>query len=449
MRSDPRPDDAKIRAFRELYLAEFTFVWATARRLGVPPTLVEDAVQDVFMTAYRRLDQVRFEVSARAWLHGVTRRIAARHRRTAARLSRRLAALAAVPTGPADPPQDRLAAAEQLERLLARLTGPTRAAFEMAELHGMSGPEIAGELGIPVATVYSRVRLAREQLQRELGGPGLERELAAARARETPPPAAAERTWAAMLPGLWTTRAGLGLAVLASTRTAVMTTLVAVAGVVAVAWPKGHIDDSPGDRQSTHASPRDTSAAPPQSHHRDPSPPDEPTSQAHESSVLQVSAGASPDDPDKPAADGDLATPTTHPREPSTEVAAADALAARTSHPDGDTDELATEVAADALTARPTQQRSPADELAAEVAVLDRARAELARGTLEAARAHLAEHARRFPAGQFADLRGATEIELLCREGDRAGAAALAAALVAAHPRSAVAQRFKKFSCPD
>ncbi|WP_434427824.1 sigma-70 family RNA polymerase sigma factor [Nannocystis pusilla] len=483
MRSAPRPDDAKIRAFRELYLAEFAFVWATARRLGVPPNLVEDAVQDVFLTAYRRLDQVRFEVSARAWLHGVTRRIAARHRRTAARLSRRLAALAAVPTGPQGPPQDRLAAAEQLERLLARLAGPTRAAFEMAELHGMSGPEIAGELGIPVATVYSRVRLAREQLQRELGGPGLERELAAARARETPPPAAAERTWAAMLPGLWTTRAGLGLAVLASTRTAVMTTLVAVAGAVAVAWPKGQVDESSGDHPSSHASPRDTSAAAPRSPHRESSPPDGPAAQAHESSALQVSAGASPDlaartsHPDTSAAQDALALPATSQRGPaggpSTEVAAADALAARSAPQDGDTDALAPEIAADALAARPTQpdgdtdalgpdvaadvlaarithQRSSlADQLAAEVAVLDRARAELARGAIEAARAHLAEHARSFPAGQFADLRGATEIELLCREGDRAGAAARAAALVAAHPRSAVAQRFKFFSCPD
>ena len=51
-------------------------------------------LNDVFLTAFRRLDQLRFEVSARAWLHGVTRRIAARHHRTTARRSRRHAALA-------------------------------------------------------------------------------------------------------------------------------------------------------------------------------------------------------------------------------------------------------------------------------------------------------------------------------------------------------------------
>ncbi|MCY1057604.1 sigma-70 family RNA polymerase sigma factor [Nannocystis sp. SCPEA4] len=393
MRSEQPDDDARIRTFRELYLAEFAFVWATARRYGVPPTLVEDAVQDVFMTAYRRLDQVRFEVSARAWLHGVTRRIAARYRRTAARLSRRLAAVAAIPSGPADPPQDRLAAAEQLERLLARLGGSTRAAFEMSELFGMTGPEIAGELGIPVATVYSRVRMAREQLQRELGGPGLERELAAARAREAPPPAVAQRSWAAMLPGLMSTRTSLGLAALVSARTAVMTTLVLAAGVVAIAWPKGQ---PRSDASSAVASPTPVAAE----------------ITGNEPAAELIAMPPEPpavDPPAPPQPPGRVRPPLAPAGEPPVD----------------------------------------ADELAAEVALLDRARAELARGAVGAARARLAEHVQRFPAGHFADLRGATEVELLCREGDRAAAVARAVALVAAHPRSAVAQRFHNFSCPE
>ncbi|WAS99213.1 sigma-70 family RNA polymerase sigma factor [Nannocystis punicea] len=473
MRSEPQPDDARMRTFRELYLAEFTFVWATARRYGVPPTLVEDAVQDVFMTAYRRLDQVRFEVSARAWLHGVTRRIAARYRRTAARLSRRLAAVAAVPPDPTDPPHDRLAAAQQLERLLARLAGPTRAAFEMAELYGMSGPEIAGELGIPVATVYSRVRLAREQLLRELGGPGLERELAAARTREAPPPAAAQRTWAAMLPGLWTTRAGVGLAVLASARAAVMTTLVVAAGAVAIAWPKGQIED----RAALVAPARDgrlqptASGSTPAADLADPRPLTAPSAtqpgSSHDS-ASRAQAGASHDSPSSahssagrdsddssrlPGDAGSHHSPAASPAKSTpgspASASSSDARSREASAPDsrpaaslGADDELVE-------LARTTHRGGDADELAAEVAVLDRARAELARGDVAAARAHLTEHARSFPAGQFTDLRGATEIELLCRQGDRARAVAQAAALVTAHPRSAVAQRFKNFSCPD
>ena len=88
-----REPDSVLEQFHALYRGEFAFVWAAARRLGVPPGAVDDAVQDVFVTAYRRLDQLRFEVSPRAWLYGVTRRVASRYHRGAFRRRRRVAAL--------------------------------------------------------------------------------------------------------------------------------------------------------------------------------------------------------------------------------------------------------------------------------------------------------------------------------------------------------------------
>ncbi|MCB9706411.1 MAG: RNA polymerase sigma factor [Myxococcales bacterium] len=235
-----QPAEARMRDFQAIYRQEFRFVWATARRLGVPPASVEDVVQDVFLTAYRRMDQVHFEVSPRAWLHGVTRRVASRYRRTAARRHRRHAAAAALPTTPGEPPQERIAAAQHLERLLGRLGGRTRAAFEMAELLGMSGPEIAGELGISVSTVYSRVRLAREQLARHLGGDGLERALGEVREGDTPPRAAETRGWAILVPGLASTgtSTGVGVGAWASVRGAVIAAVILSAGAGALAWPR-------------------------------------------------------------------------------------------------------------------------------------------------------------------------------------------------------------------
>lgn len=371
--------ESRLRDFRELYDREFAFVWAAARRLGVPPAQQEDVVQDVFLTAYRRLDGLRFEVSARAWLHGVTRRIAARYRRTAARRDRRVAAVAAVARGAEASPQDRVLAGLQLERSLARLSTGTRMAFEMAELLGMSAPEIAGELGIPVSTVYSRVRLAREQLERELGG-RLAGELGAARAHDAPPPAAAQRAWVVLLPGLTPTSAGITLGGLASARAAVMTTLVLAAGTLALAVGA---PPEPTAGGSPPAAPVSVSAAAPAREPVDPPPPPTP-----------------PDDP---------------------RIAVA----------------------------TPVERGEPApDRLAAEVALLDRARAELARGALDGAGALLREHGRRFPDGALADLRGATEVELLCRQGAAREAEARATVLVAAHPGSAVAQRFTNYSCP-
>ena len=41
-------------AFRALYETEYGFVWSAVRRFGVPTPLLEDAVQDTFIVAYRR-----------------------------------------------------------------------------------------------------------------------------------------------------------------------------------------------------------------------------------------------------------------------------------------------------------------------------------------------------------------------------------------------------------
>ena len=77
--------------FRAIYDSEFAFVWAAARYFGIPTAARDDVVQDVFLTAFRRLDQVHYQVSARAWLYGVTRRVASHYHRGNARRTRRIA----------------------------------------------------------------------------------------------------------------------------------------------------------------------------------------------------------------------------------------------------------------------------------------------------------------------------------------------------------------------
>jgi len=360
----------RTHAFEALYRDEFAFVWTTARRLGVTPAIQEDVVQDVFITAYRRLDQLRFEVSARAWLYGVTRRVAARYRRTASRTARRMTAVADARQGPAAAPQERLIAVQQLERGLAQLGGGVRAAFEMSEVLGMSGPEIAAELGLPVATVYSRIRLAREQLVRELRDPQqLERGLAAVRDDEAPAPASMQRCWLVILPGLSMKTGGAGVGAWLGARAAA--TVLVIAGAVVV-------------------SSRDA-----------------PT----------------------PAPVVDAPVVAAAPRSAPTPVIVAPTPVAEAPRP----------------VSRPAVVAAE-DRLSAEVALLDRARDELTRDPA-AALALLGEHARRFPAGALADVRGAVEAEALCRQGRADEAQARAASLLAEHPNSAAARRFANFSC--
>jgi RNA polymerase sigma-70 factor (ECF subfamily) len=156
--------------FDAVYEENFDFVWRSMGRLGVASSAVEDAAQDVFVIAHRRLGDFEGRSSVKTWLFGIALRVARDHRRAARR--RRDNGL--VPEGDADPatvtdtsspsPLESASRAEAVERLLAilgELDDDRRAVFILAELEQMSAPEIADAVGAPVNTVYTRLRAAR------------------------------------------------------------------------------------------------------------------------------------------------------------------------------------------------------------------------------------------------------------------------------------------------
>jgi len=376
--------------FRAIYDREFAFVWAAAKYFGVPPAARDDVVQDVFLTAFRRFDQVHYQVSARAWLYGVTRRIASHYHRSNARRTRRIAALGEVTGHVGEVPHERHDSARLLERLLARLPRSTRDVWELTELLGMSGPEIAAELELPLNTVYSRLRLARAQLHELAASPEL---LAHARTGAAPPPEAAARTWAVMVPLLGPAKFATVAAAWTTARAGVMTTLV-VAGATAV-----------------------VAAAPPR--------------QARDPVAAAIAAPVE-----------SLSRETASPARP---AAPAPSLPAAL-----DPTDLSPETAASARNnlSQGTSRRA-SDELAAEVALLDRARARLDARDPAAAALLLATHAREFPRGALVDAREAAAVEVLCLQGRPADAAAAAQRLAARLPDSVLARRFERFVCPD
>jgi RNA polymerase sigma factor (sigma-70 family) len=379
-------DDPRLASFEALYRGQFAFVWAVARHLGVPPGALEDVVQDVFVAAYRRFEQLRWEVSPRAWLYGVTRHVSARYRRGVARRVRRHLAFAEQTRAHADAPQQRHDDAQQLERLLAGLSDTTRTVWQMTELLGMSAPEIASELGVPLNTVYSRLRLARAQLQALVTDEAALERLRDP-ARDRPPAGARQRAWALLLPGLGETGGGAGLLVWVKTQAGMATTLLATgAVVVGLSFRPGtQISPPPAATPQPASAPaltaaRSTAAAP---------------------QMLAVSPA-----PPLPVVERRLSSRTAAP--------ASDAQA----------------------------------RLAEELALIDRARAQLTADDAAAVLVTLAAHAQRFPAGALADVREAVRVEATCRRGDVAGAEATARRLLAEHPSSAVAQSFKNFVCP-
>jgi RNA polymerase sigma-70 factor (ECF subfamily) len=131
--------------------------------------LLEDATQEVFVVLHRRSDAYEPEVSIRSFLFGIARRVASLVRRGEYRARRRLRALPA-PSEPPDPDEQlaRIEAADFVEAFLERLEPQRRMVFVLADVEGMTGPEIADALDVGVNTVYSRLRLARRDFERAL-----------------------------------------------------------------------------------------------------------------------------------------------------------------------------------------------------------------------------------------------------------------------------------------
>ncbi len=105
----------------------------------------------------------------RPWLLGIATRLALRHRRG---IGRFLATMTAMATSrrdetARDAESEAVAREEvrQFERALARIAAKKRAVFVLVEVEGMTTDDVARELGVPVATVRTRLHYARQELR--------------------------------------------------------------------------------------------------------------------------------------------------------------------------------------------------------------------------------------------------------------------------------------------
>lgn len=152
----------------ELVAAHADFLWRQLRRLGVPEAQVDDALQRVFLTAARRLSSIDAG-RERAFLFSVVRHTAAHVRRDLARLREQALDDAAMEiAAPGDGPDEQLDAARAralLDIALDAMDDDLREVFVLAEIEGLSGPEIGDLVGLPTGTVASRLRRARASFQ--------------------------------------------------------------------------------------------------------------------------------------------------------------------------------------------------------------------------------------------------------------------------------------------
>lgn len=162
------------RAFRELVVEHFDFVWRLLRRLGLSGPDADDAAQHVFMTALAKLPSIA-RGSERSFLYGVALRVAQNHKR---KLRRRPEQAELEEVEPATSLVDSSAqpdeavglreARDLLDRLLATLPDELRRVLVLAEVEQLEVAEIAALERIPVGTAASRLRRARASFREAL-----------------------------------------------------------------------------------------------------------------------------------------------------------------------------------------------------------------------------------------------------------------------------------------
>jgi RNA polymerase sigma-70 factor, ECF subfamily len=157
--------------FESVYRAHYDFIWRMLRRLGVSQRHVEDACQIVFLTAYRRMADFEGRSSVKTWLCAIALRVASDYRRSAAVRHERLIDPASDETSPLGDPQLQLELRERLAELdviLEQLSSDQRTVLVLHEFEQFSGEEIAQLENVPLGTVRSRLRLARQTFSRIL-----------------------------------------------------------------------------------------------------------------------------------------------------------------------------------------------------------------------------------------------------------------------------------------
>jgi RNA polymerase sigma-70 factor (ECF subfamily) len=167
--SDAWERDAAAGFVEELFAAHHGEIYAYLIRMLRDPELAADLTQDAFVKAYRNYDTLEKAENARAWLYQIAHRVALDH-------IRRQKIVRFLPwTGEshgAAPSTERLVMdahlSSDMQRALERIPERQRAALLLAELHDLTGLELAAALGVSHVAARALLTRARESLRQAL-----------------------------------------------------------------------------------------------------------------------------------------------------------------------------------------------------------------------------------------------------------------------------------------
>jgi RNA polymerase sigma-70 factor, ECF subfamily len=153
----------------ELFAKHHGEIYAYLIRMIRDPELAADLTQDAFVKAYRAYDSLEKPENARAWLYQIAHRVALDHIRRQ-KIVRFLPwtgeSRGAVPSAEHLAMENRLSG--DLQRALARIPERQRAALLLAEIHDLTGLELASALGVSHVAARALLTRARESLRQAL-----------------------------------------------------------------------------------------------------------------------------------------------------------------------------------------------------------------------------------------------------------------------------------------
>lgn len=136
-------------------------------RLGGPRVDAEDAAHDVLVVVLTRLDTLHEVERLDAWVYGITRKVLASHRRRA--WLKRWVPGFMPEVGDGRPSPERLSVMSEASRgvwtILNTLSDHHREVLVLCDIEERTDLEVATLLGVPLGTVKSRLRRARQRFR--------------------------------------------------------------------------------------------------------------------------------------------------------------------------------------------------------------------------------------------------------------------------------------------
>lgn len=161
-------DDAAI-FVETLFARHHTEIYAYLLRMLRDPELAADLTQDAFIKAYRNYETLERPENARAWLYQIAHRVALdeiRRRKIVRFFPWTGESPGAAPSAEHLVMDAHLSA--DMQRALSRIPERQRAALLLAELHDLTGLELAAALGVSHVAARALLTRARESLRQAL-----------------------------------------------------------------------------------------------------------------------------------------------------------------------------------------------------------------------------------------------------------------------------------------